>query len=135
MDKAGNYVIEKDKIYGPENAAWRYVAKDTLSFWSIFISGAHRMDNGNTFINEGARGRFFEVVPNGKTVWEYLNPYRGGNPKHKRRSIQPNVYIYSTFRATLIPANQPALSNKKLERLIPQPMPFFVPAPPPGMKM
>jgi hypothetical protein len=35
------------------------------------------MNNGNTFINEGAKGRFFEVTKEGKIVWEYLNPYRG----------------------------------------------------------
>jgi hypothetical protein len=135
MDKAGNYVIEKNKTYGPENTAWTYVAKDTFSFWSSFISGAHRMDNGNTFINEGARGRFFEVTPDGKMVWEYLNPYRGDIRQLNGDPINPMFMPYSTFRATFIPANHPGLANKKLEPIKPQPMPFFVPPPPPGMKM
>src|SRR5204863_464155 len=73
----GNYIIEKGKTYGPDKPIWMYKAPDSLSFWSSFISGAQRMSNGNTFINEGARGRFFEVTKEGKMVWEYLNPYRG----------------------------------------------------------
>ena len=109
---------------------WVYKAPDSLSFWSSFISGAERMKNGNTFINEGARGRFFEVTKEGKLVWEYLNPYRGdvrklnGDPK----PLMPLVYI--TFRASFIPADHPGLANKKLEPLDPQPAVFKMPPPP-----
>jgi hypothetical protein len=77
VDKNGKYYLEKNGTYGPDKPTWIYMAKDTFSFFSSFISGAHRMSNGNTFINEGAKGRFFEVTKDGNIVWEYLNPYRG----------------------------------------------------------
>jgi hypothetical protein len=34
-----------------------------------------RLPNGNTLVNEGNFGRFFEVSPEGEVVWEYVNPY------------------------------------------------------------
>ena len=92
------------------------------------------MNNGNTFINEGARGRFFEVTPDGKIVWEYLNPYHGDIHKPNGDPVSPIPFAYWGFRSTFIPANHPALANKKLEPLVPQPQPFFLPPPPGDMK-
>ena len=128
----GKYVIEKNKPFGPDKPSWKYVAPDTFSFYSSFISGAHRMNNGNTFINEGAKGRFFEVTPDGKMVWEYLNPYRGDIRKMNGDPNSPMPMAYSNFRSTFIPADHSGLANKKLEPLVPQPKPFFLP--PPGDK-
>jgi hypothetical protein len=129
-DEKGNYVLEKGKAFGPEQPVWSYVAADTVSFYSSFISGAHRMNNGNTFINEGARGRYFEVTNDGKIVWEYLNPYRGEIRKPNGDPNSPMPMAYSGFRATFIPADHPALSGRKLEALDPQPKVFTLPPPP-----
>ncbi len=129
IDKNGKYIIEKDKPYGPEKPVWVYVAPDTLSFYSSFISGAHRMPNGNTFIMEGAKGRFFEVTPARKMVWEYLNPYHGDIHELNGDPISPIPFAYWGFRSTFIPANHSGLANKKLEPMIPQPKPFFLPPP------
>jgi len=128
-DKDGKYFLEKNGTFGPDKPVWSYTAKDTLSFWSSLISGAHRMDNGNTFINEGAKARFFEVTPDGKIVWEYLNPYRGDIRKPNGDPVPPVPLTYFEFRATFIPANHPALANKKLEPLNPQPAVFKLPPP------
>ena len=134
LNNNGMYVLEKDKPFGPEKPVWKYMAPDTLSFFSSFISGAQRMENGNTFINQGAKARFFEVTKEGKIVWEYLNPYRGDirQPNGDPNPVMPMPYI--AFRGNFIPANHPALANKKLEPLVPQPTPFVLPPPPPGMK-
>jgi len=130
-DQKGNYIIEKGKTFGPEKPVWIYKAPDSVSFWSSFISGAHRMPNGNTFINEGAKGRFFEVTKEGKIVWEYLNPFRGEirKPNGDPNPVMPMTF--SEFRSTFIPADHPALANKKLEPINPQPKVFVMP-PPPG---
>ena len=48
-DSKGNYVIEKGKPYGPDKPVWSYIAPDTLSFWSSFISGAQRMKQWQYF--------------------------------------------------------------------------------------
>ncbi len=60
-DSKGNYYLEKGRTFGPDKPVWTYIASDSISFWSSFISGAHRMNNGNTFINEGAKGRFLRL--------------------------------------------------------------------------
>lgn len=128
-DKKGNYLIEKGKTFGPEKPVWTYIAPDSISFWGSFVSGAHRMNNGNTFINEGPKGRFFEVTKEGKIVWEYLNPYRGEMRKPNGDPIPPMPLTYMEFRSTFIPADHPALANRKLEPLNPQPKVFVLPAP------
>lgn len=53
---------------------WEYKSTMTTSFYSDYISGAQRLANGNTFIDSGANGHFFEVTPEGEVVWEYINP-------------------------------------------------------------
>ncbi|GEO10096.1 aryl-sulfate sulfotransferase [Segetibacter aerophilus] len=130
-DSKGNYLIEKGKPFGPEKPIWNYVAPDTVSFWSSFISGAHRLNNGNTFINEGAKGHYFEVTKDGKIVWDYFNPYRGNMQKPNGDPIPLVPLTYITFRSIFIPADHPGLANKKLEPLNPQPKTFVMP-PPPG---
>ena len=88
------------------------------------------MPNGNTFICEGAKGRFFEVTNDGKKVWEFLNPYRG---EIRQTNGDPNPVMpmtYFAFRATFIPADHPALASRKLAAIDPQPKPFVLPAPP-----
>jgi hypothetical protein len=133
-DSKGNYLLDKDKTFGPEKPVWTYIAPDSVSFWSSFISGAERMNNGNTFICEGAKGRFFEVTKEGKIVWEYLNPYRGEirKPNGDPNPVMPLTYF--EFRSTFIPADHPALANRKLESLDPQPKVFVLPSPPSGDK-
>jgi uncharacterized protein (UPF0248 family) len=56
---------------------WRYQDKPTWNFFSPRMGNAQRLPNGNTLICESSFGRFFEVTPEGETVWEYVNPYFG----------------------------------------------------------
>lgn len=74
MDERGNYVLSGSNAYGPERPAWRYKAANPEDFYSAEISGAHRLPNGNTLICAGVNGTFFEVTPQGETVWQYVNP-------------------------------------------------------------
>ena len=69
--------------FGPAGPIWEYVAPVSSDFYSNFISGAQRMPNGNTVINEGDDGIFFEVTPDKKIVWKYINPvaFIGGSEK------------------------------------------------------
>ncbi|NND15120.1 MAG: hypothetical protein HKN89_02205 [Eudoraea sp.] len=128
----GNYkMMVNDRVGPEEEPVWTYVAKDTISFYGSFISGAHRMENGNTFINEGPKGRLFEVTPDRDVVWEYLVPYRGNIHKPNGDPTDMMPMTYSTFRATFVPADHPALQGKELKPLDPQPEPFVMPPPPP----
>lgn len=121
VDAQGNYIIPEEVALGPENLSWSYVAPDTVSFYGSYISGAHRMKNGNTFINCGPAGRFFEVTQEGDIVWEYWNPYRGEIREPNGDLKRPGDNPYSQFRSTFIPANHPALVGKELIPLDPQP--------------
>jgi hypothetical protein len=106
LDVNGGYSIRPDRPYGPRRPAWEYTAREKRTFFGEFISGAHRLRNGNTFISSGPRGRFFEVTPDGRIVWEYRNPYTGDAPN------PAGDPPYSVFRATLLPADHPALAKR-----------------------
>jgi hypothetical protein len=60
---------------------WSYgAASGDDRFFSDHISGAQRLENGDTLICSGTEGRFFEVTQDGETVWEYVNPFTGTTP-------------------------------------------------------
>ena len=61
--------------YETGETAWEYIGDPPYTFCSSFISGAQRLDSGNTLICEGQWGRIFEVTPAGDIVWEYINPF------------------------------------------------------------
>jgi hypothetical protein len=77
VDSRGQYQYTAGKPYGPDAPAWSYSAPKRTDFFSSFISGAHRLPNGDTFICSGANGTLFEVTAGKETVWKYLNPVLG----------------------------------------------------------
>jgi hypothetical protein len=76
---------------------WKYQEAFPPSFYSDRISNAQRLLNGNTLINEGQFGRFFEVTPAGEVVWEYVNPYFG--PETVAAAKQMNN-VFRVYRYT-----------------------------------
>jgi len=62
------------------------------SFFSSYISSARRLPNGNTLINEGMNGRFFQVTPQGEIVWEYVSPYISKTKEGENKSFNNTVY-------------------------------------------
>jgi hypothetical protein len=91
---------------------WQYVADPRSQFFARIISGAQRLPNGNTLINEGTEGRFFEVTRERRIVWEYKNPVIGRGEDNILRQGQrppiveqiqqlgiPGVYANLVFRA------------------------------------
>ncbi len=131
IDEKGNYTLEEGKAFGPTAPAWTFQAQDRLSFFAPFVSGAHRLPSGNTFVCAGPQGRYFEVSSEGAIVWEYRNPFHGDvagwNPPGTEQ------FPYASFRATKIQPDHPALAGRTLEPLDPQP-PAYVPPPPPAAK-
>ena len=49
-------------------------------YFSPYISGARRLPNGNTLLTEGNFGRMFQVTPDHRVVWEYINPHFHTDP-------------------------------------------------------
>lgn len=68
MQRAGSRVLEVDPV--TLAVVWSYTH---ANFYSFNISSAQRLAHGNTLITEGAPGRVFEVTPDKRVVWEYLN--------------------------------------------------------------
>jgi hypothetical protein len=79
VDANGEYYLEPGSAYGPEDVTWDYTANPPTSFYSNVFSSATRLKDGNTLICSGIPGKFFEVTPDGTTVWQYSNPYGSPN--------------------------------------------------------
>ncbi|MEI9933124.1 MAG: aryl-sulfate sulfotransferase [Rhizomicrobium sp.] len=79
---SGSRVLEINPV--TQQIVWQYSGENSgasgWTFYSSFISDARRLPNGNTFIDEGMNGRFFQITPGGKIVWEYVNPYFASTP-------------------------------------------------------
>lgn len=73
----------------------RVMVMGAQRMFSPFISSVQRLPNGNTLIDEGADGLFLEVTPEGKKVWEFVNPI----PNKKA----PDSIRYSVYRAYRVP--------------------------------
>lgn len=130
VDGEGNYILDDDAAFGPDEPVWKYMAPDSVSFWAAFVSAAHRTGSGNTLITEGPKGRIFEVTPEGDIVWEYLLPYRGEVRKPNGDPNSPMPMTHLLFRSTFIPVDHPGLAGRTLEPLDPQPAVFVMPPPP-----
>ena len=85
---------------------WKYSASNTgvqnWTFYSPFISGAQRLQAGNTLITEGTKGRIFEVTSTGAIVWEYMSPF-----SEERLEDGNTVVDYNVFRAIRLPGLWP----------------------------
>src|SRR5713101_7705899 len=76
---------------------WKYEEGIPSNFFSPRISNAQRLPNGNTLVNDGWFGRFFEVTSDGDVVWEYVNPYFG--PASEPAKAQNNN-VFRVYRYT-----------------------------------
>ncbi|MEY8710411.1 aryl-sulfate sulfotransferase [Mangrovibacter phragmitis] len=100
----GSRILEIDPA--TREIVWQYTASMSgnpdSTFFSPFVSGAQRLPNGNTLIDEGIDGRFFQVTPTGKIVWEYIVPFTGIGPGGTTgHPVESNL----TYRAQAVPLN------------------------------
>ena len=97
---------------------WYYRSTLPNSFYSQYISSAQRMPNGNTLINSGANGHFFEVTPEGEVVWEYINPVGDRTSDeygiHKIMTDEAGRQYNSVFKIVRYPLDYPAFEGKDL---------------------
>ncbi len=117
MDSEGNYILKPGKAYGPTRPVWSYKAKNPKDFYSSEISGAHRLPNGNTLICAAVHGTFFEVTPQGETVWEYVNPMvRNGILGQDQRpgTDRRGHYWNAVFKIHRYPPDYPGLKGRDL---------------------
>ena len=99
QDANGGYIISDATPFGPEEPEWIYGDQTGENFYSIYLSNAQRLVNGNTLINAGSPGRIFEIDPERNTVWQYEIPLFGDFPATQGDNINNN----SNFRAYKYP--------------------------------
>jgi len=80
VDTNGNYSIVSGSAFGPSGLTWTYQATPPTSLYANDISGAQRLPNGNTLIDQGTVGSFTEVTSTGDIVWKYVNPVSHSGP-------------------------------------------------------
>ena len=105
----GSRVLEIDPV--KKEIVWMYTGLDSdrpaWTFYSSFISSADRLPNGNTFIDEGMNGRFFQVTPTGEIVWEYINPHFTHATAGGGRSLTNQVYRAQPVPYDWVPEGTP----------------------------
>ena len=85
----GNILLFDNKGYGRKSKVlefdpltfdvpWSYCSSADPPFYSQMCGAAQRLPNGNTLITESDYGRAFEVTPENRIVWEFINPERAG---------------------------------------------------------
>ena len=87
MDENNHYVLDSSGIFGPDTLSWQYSATPPTNFFASNISGAHRLENGNTLICDGPQGHYFEVDSTGSLVWDYVNPVVNTGPLYQGQDI------------------------------------------------
>ncbi|MBW1764121.1 MAG: aryl-sulfate sulfotransferase, partial [Deltaproteobacteria bacterium] len=119
----GNYINPPDAGYNLNNTSnqivWSYKASRPSSFYSNFISGCQRLPNGNTLIDSGATGHFFEVTEDGEIVWEYINPVKGGDDPVFTIQRDSDDRGFSVFRCYRYGPDYPGLAGRDLRPMGP----------------
>jgi hypothetical protein len=93
--KTTSAVIEFDPV--SRQVKWSYVGGKDGVLFSDSCGSCQRLANGNTLITETDAGRAFEVSPDKKIVWEYVNPYRAGTENELIASLFEVVRLRKDF--------------------------------------
>ena len=94
INESGHYFLVPGSAYGPDAQTWMFKGSPPTSFYASQLSGAQRLSDGDTLICDGEKGKFFEVTPDGDTIWEYTNQY-------------PSPIINDVFNIEFVPPPTP----------------------------
>jgi hypothetical protein len=73
---------------------WEYREDPPGDMYTFVCGSAQRLPNGNTLMCETCMGRFLEVTPDKKAVWEYVNPFYFDHHVYGRNNMAFRVYRY-----------------------------------------
>jgi formylglycine-generating enzyme required for sulfatase activity len=119
VDANGNYALITGAAFGPTSFAWTYKANPPASLFAEAISGAQRLPNGNTLIDDGTHGTYTEVTPGGETVWKYINPVVRTGPLAQGDAIpldpaRAGELMNAVFRVYRYGPDYPGLTGRDL---------------------
>ncbi len=102
---------------------WSYESKHSNSFNSYRQGAVQRLPNGNTLITATHGGHIFEVTPDKKIVWEYVNPVYAGQAKcvaTENEAFAPSAHLDGmtnfVHRAYRYAPDYPGLKGKDLSK-------------------
>lgn len=95
LDNLGHHGRSKVIEFNPltQKIVWAYRGDSENGFFTEGGGSNQRLPNGNTLITEAENGRAFEVTPDNKIVWEFLNPFRAGPEGEFIASFQKMIRI------------------------------------------
>ena len=119
VDVNGDYPLTAGTAYGPANLIWSYVANPPSSLFAHDISGAQRLQNGNTILCAGPYGTFYEVTAAGDVVWKYICPVDNIGPLTQgdtlpTNPVRPEEKMNSVFRVYKYPFTYAAFTGRVL---------------------
>ena len=105
-----NYTMNFQTLpFGPPTLDWSY--SDSANFYSRRVSGAQRLENGNTLICSGFQGNLFEIeYQTDSIVWDYIVPVAALGPVSQGTPPGGNFL----FRAERFSPSYSGLSNLNL---------------------
>jgi hypothetical protein len=119
IDADGNYVRSTGSAFGPGTFSWTYIAIPPSSLYAEAISGAQRLPNGNTIIDDGTHGTFIEVTQSSEVVWKYVCPVVATGPLTQGEAIPDDPVragekMNAVFRVYKYPVDYAAFNGKVL---------------------
>lgn len=119
IDASGKYTMVAGSVIAPANYTWVYKGTTADPMYSENISGAHRLQNGNTIICSGTVGEFREVTTAGEIVWKYICPVAANGPLTQGAAIPEDAartgeLMNSVFRVYKYPLDYAAFKGRSL---------------------
>jgi hypothetical protein len=116
QEEDGSYRRNPDGSFAEPQVVWSYPEGNEAGFYSAYVSGAQRLENGNTLVTLGATGTMREITPGGETAWSYVNPDTDQGLLQQGEPVEAVGlgYANNVFRATRYPYAFEGLSGKNL---------------------
>jgi hypothetical protein len=116
VDEDGTYRRNLDGSFAAPEVVWSYPDANMSGFYSAYVSGAQRLENGDTLVTLGATGAVLEITPAGQTVWNYVNPDTDQGLLQQGESAEAAGlgYANNVFRATRYPYDFEGFVGKNL---------------------
>jgi hypothetical protein len=96
--------------YLPAANSWIFNAGNPNNFYSMNISGAQQLSNGNVLTCTGDAGTFYEVDSKGAILWKYVNPVKASGIINQGTTPSQNM----VFRCIYYPKVYSGFAGKTL---------------------
>lgn len=114
VDSQGNYNLDEKKPYGPDKLFWHYTDPIPTDLYTTNQSGVQQLPNGNINVCVGTKGTFFEVTPDKRVIWKYINPVIKDGIAIPGDKVDTGTGLNNVFRTYLYLRDYPGLQNKVL---------------------